>query len=160
MPISYYPPLKSVKFLVPADHGEDLITPKDYLAMSVRGWTLPNDVISVACGHFICPLNFHSDLSVKALAVPFATGDYRGWLAARYGEIGEDFDNTIETEGINITIPVTIDKVSVLYTLPLRYVEVNDVITLCVSREGNDINDTINASVGFIGFLVEYIAKQ
>ena len=148
------------KFFVPCVSLWDNTTSIDEHRNSITGWPMSDNVISWGFGDFIVPLDCipGTDLTVKAIVESSATGDVYSRIMYRTRRGCPDIYNSVTTtpglaaEGITGT-----NETSCIAEQIIASVEPGWIYTLQYYRDAVDALDTINSTLSFIGFEVEYI---
>lgn len=110
-------------------------------------------------GYFKVPLDYYSDMTVTALVVSQATGNGYFWHNVQHRAIGEAYNTHSVTVG-NTAVALTINLVASVMSVSLPDAAVGDTASISFVRYADNALDTINNTVGIMGFLISYTADS
>lgn len=143
---------------VPATNGVDGTTGVVPVYGDDRGFTLVDNHSSQIWGSFVVPKDYASGMTVQAILVAYATGNIYHVLQFDAGAAGANY-NATPAAGALAAQAATITK-NLLSTAVAVTPAVDDIVRLLYTRDATNVLDTVNASVGIIGFVVTYTADS
>lgn len=125
---------------------------------SALGILMTDAVTSVMTGMFRVPPDFVSSMTIKAVVEPAAAGNVYSSNTEYHRAAGEAYST--HTSAVASAAVAITQVVCEIQTLTLSDVAVGDYFTLQYVRTGGDGLDSINDSVGFLGWLISYTADS
>jgi len=122
------------------------------------GYIMPDNNESLVYGQWAVPMDYISNLSIKAICVPGATGDIYCLLETRSGQCSEDWATHIDQAGYN-AITVTFHERSCIQEVLPGSITAGDLFSISFARDATNALDTISNFVCGAGFLIEYLGK-
>jgi hypothetical protein len=117
---------------------------------------MDDNKITDAFAWYPVPQDFISDMVVKAIVVPLASGNFYGNNTANTGACGQSYAAHVDFNGAS-AIAVTQDQLNCIDELDVTNAAIGDMMLLKLSRIGNDALDTIGDEVHAVGFEIEYL---
>lgn len=145
------------RFLVPAPVGWNSTDGIELQRGSSSGLQFLDNKVCVAYSGFAVPANYLSDLVVKGVVDPDATGNMLTENSAMYSHCGEAPLTHTNTTGWGL-IGVVTNIRNCIASISLASADIGDLVDLTFSRDGT--GDTIGNVVWFMGWLVEYTADS
>jgi hypothetical protein len=144
---------------VPAVECYDATSPA-YEECEWRGWTMIDAKECRAFGHFRCPADYSSAMTVNAIMDSLANGDVVVQMDARWASDGEQFDTHTATQGPDTETVVAGQLDDMTTATSLAGIATGDYVQLKFTRDGTAVADTIAATMYFKGFIVSYTADM
>ena len=128
------------------------------LAVQEEGTAMIDAVESRVYGHFYCPADYASGLSVRAVVYASGTGNIYCSAANAYGASGENFVHTNDFS--TAAVALTSSQLNQIASATLSSLAAGDYVSTAFFRDGDNVLDTVGATVYFLGFLVSYTADS
>ena len=121
-----------------------------------RGYTMPDLKRCNVNGNWYVPQGFSDTMTVRAVFIPYASGDIFGDLEVYHAEDGEDFTTNYESDS-SVTITCNgATYVTVSDALSIPDVTQGELMVIKFQRTATHANDTIGDIVHCQGFIVTY----
>lgn len=146
------------KFLVPAVGGYNVTDSIALIRQQAQGWTLLDNKISDALGNFFVPQDFVSGMTATAIVAPIGAANIYSENHAYYGACTEAYNTT--TDSVAVAAVGVTAVLCCIQTITLTAEAIDDIVSLRFRRTATDALDTLNASVYFIGWIIEYTADS
>lgn len=128
-------------------------------AESIPGLALTDGVTDYAFGYFVVPNDFVSNMVVRAIVIPNATGNVYAQNYVFFGGIGENYQANNTFAGFS-AVAVTINLNNAILQMNMTGAAAGDLASLFFQRQAGNASDTINDTVFIKGWLVEYTADS
>ena len=120
---------------------------------------LPDGADTLVYGYIMIPKNFHTLTSAHVIIVPAASGNMRRSISTTWGVLGAAEDYNIDTGSIVAgQVAVTQNRLeSIDISAALIDIAANDLVGFTFTREGSNVNDTVNADCYYLGGRIRYV---
>ena len=147
------------KFHVPVTASKNTTDTLEPLESNIQGLEMVDAKNCFAYGYFVVPQDFVSDMKIKAVISPGASGNLYALNHAYYGSCGEAYDSNDDSNGFD-TEAVTLQEIECVRELTLTAEAIDDRVIIFLNRDAANASDTINSVVYMRGWVVEYTADS
>ena len=123
---------------------------------NAAGLSFPDNKVCTAGSTFIVQNDFISDMTVRVVVIPLATGNLYGRLDANYAACSETWNTHSDTAGPSAVAVNNLLNECILEVV-LSNESIGDIVGVMFQRDAADPLDTLGATVNAQGILVEYL---
>ncbi len=147
------------RFFVQVAGGRDSTAAGDLIHANVQGLTFLDSNNSYGYGQFIIPSDYISGMTIEAVVNPQANGNIYSKNLADYGQCGEAYATHSNSIGL-AAVAVTQLERECIQSIALTNAAIWDIVSLTFQRDASNASDTINNTVYFSGWIIEYTADS
>lgn len=146
---------QTVSFIVNCVGVENVTDGTFYDELEYGSAVMKDSKLTTGSARFLVPSDYYSDLSVKSLVIPKATGDINGQTGINVTQIGGAFNAGSSTNSGAVAVTINENEAILEVTASAN---AGDVVRCFFQRIASDPADTINADVVLVGWVVSYTA--